>query len=121
MPLSGDADQLAKSFHQHLHSVEQRKKIELGWYDFLRSDHPETEDPVEMAQAALEYIGLTSDGAWCGDDRILVATIAFLKERLSVYPSDSDAAELLDLLEQRPVDRGRLTRWFESVYRPPGT
>ena len=65
MEPSKNADALAKGLHRFFAGQLPISKLrDLGWFDFLDSDRPETDDGVEMACAALLYLGTDDAGAW---------------------------------------------------------
>lgn len=50
MPSSSPGDRLAKALHSFLASKLRVSELKsLGWFDFLITDRPETNDPLEMA------------------------------------------------------------------------
>lgn len=79
MTPSEQADALAKALHRYVAGQIPISRLrDLGWFDFLNNDRPETDDGVEMACAALLYLGTDVTGAWTGVEGVLIAVVAFL-------------------------------------------
>jgi hypothetical protein len=117
MTPSEHADALAKGLHRFVAGqLPIPRLLALGWFDFVNTDRPETDDGVEMACAALLYLGTDDAGAWTGVEGVLIAVIAFLNARLQQLPTADQLRALKALLDASPVDAKAVARWFDAVY-----
>ena len=117
------ADKLVKSFDRHLARVVEgdnnlRWRLrQAGWKDFVARERPNTDSALEMAVAALEYIGLDDDGAWRCVPELLVAAFAFLRDCGFDGPR-AGVSGLRRCLDRIPVDTSELRSWFfENWFR----
>ena len=89
------SDRLAKSFDRHLSvalgndRAAKKRLLARGWKDFVNSDHPDTNNPAEMASHAVVYLGIHQN-SWMKEPVLITAVLAFLRE-------ESGEAPMLDL------------------------
>lgn len=118
------ADRLAKSFYQHVvRAVGPEEKVlkkqfrEGGLLDFVNLERPETDDPAEMAGAAVLYLGIGSHGELGPLGRKVVqAAISFMFQHHEKRPTRGELAALGEILEQTPIDRDKVAVWFRATY-----
>lgn len=118
------SDALAKSFYQSvLVAVPSEERVlrkqfrEAGVLDFVNVERPETEDPGELAAAAVLYLGIGSHGEFGPlGQKVVQASIAFMGKHHPKRPTAEKVARLGLILEENPINPGRLRAWFQSTY-----
>ena len=109
------ADAFAKKLYLYLlaadcHNPELRR---LGWFEFIRFDLPDVTDARVFGAVALHRLLIDGSGQQINhDDRIVYATLAFVRpERGGALPS-TVSRELLRLLADAPVVEETVVEWF---------
>lgn len=113
------ADAFAKKLYLYLlaadcHNPELRR---LGWFEFIRFDLPDTDDARVFGAVALHRLLIDGSGAQINhDDRIVYATLAFVRaERGGALPTVV-SRELLRLLGASPVSEEAVIQWFTRTF-----
>ena len=116
-------DRLVKQLHAYLgRSVAQEHVTwswfrEAGWFDFLRQDRPETDDPVEMACEAFVCLAMRDGGLARDPKPILAAVVAFLAQHTRIWPAADQLRELKAILDAEPCPPDEIRKWSRAVYR----
>ena len=59
----------------------------VGWYDFLNTDRPETDNHVDMAKAAFCFLAIDAGGQWRRLKIAFQAIMGFLIEYTAAEPT----------------------------------
>lgn len=109
--------QLVKALHPFLtETVSQRDLKNWGWYDYLSLDVHASNDPAEVACAALLYL-VVDDGRWIGRESVIVAVINFANDRTGRQVDASQMQRLAAIFNADPLDEKSVQEWFDLVYR----
>lgn len=111
------ADQLCRRLHSFLAGkLPIRWLIQHGWFDFVNTDRPRTDDPIELACAAFLHLSSDEDDNWNEVINVLIGVVAFLKDTTGFVPTTSQLRSLKKHLCARPLEPGTIHRWFAEVY-----
>jgi len=111
------ADRLAKSLQLCLsQSLGIPGLRQLGWFELLQDDWPQTEVPSRVAREALFHLTIDEQGVWNGNQSVVIGIVTFLKQATGKFPTSVDLKDLKAMLESSPVDRRGLEQWFAMVY-----
>ena len=118
MPSSNRSlDRLAKSLQLCLsQSVGLPGLRKLGWFDLLQDDWPETDVAFRVACQALFHLTFDDQGAWNGNQSVVIGIITFLKQQTGKFPTSVELKDLKAMLESKPIDRRGVENWFQMIY-----
>ena len=112
------ADRLAKSLQlclsQALGGIGRLRQ--LGWFDLLQDDWPQSEVARRVACEALFHLAVDDEGHWDRNPAVIVGIVNFLKQQTDKFPTSVDLNDLKVMLGSTPVDRQGVEQWFELVF-----
>lgn len=109
---------LAKCLHEQASDIwadnrDDRERMEkCGWWQFIRYDRPETDEPAWMAARAVAYLGLDGEGHWKNEQAIVRVALSFMERMTGNKTDDDTLRELGAILRSPPVDDRGLYEWF---------
>ena len=113
------ADRLAKSLQLCLsQSLGIPGLRQLGWFELLQDDWPQSEVPSRVAREALFYLTIDEQGVWNGNQSVVIGIVTFFKQATGKFSTSVDLKDLKAMLESSRVDRRGLEQWFAMVYGP---
>ena len=117
---SPKADRLAKSLQLCLSNALDgiARLRQLGWFELLQDDWPQTEIAPNVACEALFHLAFDDAGQWSGNAAVVVGMVNFLKQETGKFPTSIELNDLKAMLESKPVDRQGVEQWFQLVYKP---
>jgi hypothetical protein len=113
------ADQLAKDLYYYLvaadcHSSDLRR---LGWFEFIRYDLPDTDDPRVLAAVALHRLLVDDSGTQIHhDDRVVYGILTYVHSRRRGRLPSTVSRDLMRLLSRPPVAEAALVDWFLAAF-----
>lgn len=111
------ADRLAKSLQVSLSQSAGLPTLrQLGWFELLQDDWPQSESPSHVACEALFHLTIDDQGVWNGNPSVVIGLVTFLKQQTNKFPTSVDLKDLKAMLESTPVDRKGVEQWFAMVY-----
>lgn len=111
------ADRLAKSLQVCLSQSAGLPTLrQLGWFELLQDDWPQTDVVSRVACEALFHLTIDEQGAWNGNQPVVIGLVTFLKQQTNKFPSSVELKDLKAMLESNPVDRRGVEQWFAMIY-----
>ena len=110
--------QLVKALHPFLaKTINARNLREWGWLDYLSLESHTSNDPVEVACAALLYLVVGDEGQFLGREHVVVGVINFANDRTGRLANAAQIHQLVAIFKTPPISPDTVHEWFDLVYR----